>query len=134
MENEAGFKDFAKSARNRFKKGFWSKEKELREREISKAKQEGKDAGNINELFKARYMQDFYYKNKKSGSYQSLYNKVKAIVDSECEVSNPIGRLIDVQVYKDLDENQKQRYILELAEMYRILSEKYKNEKQNSFL
>lgn len=61
---------------------------------------------------------------------RALYPVIIDIVESG-EGLNPLGRLIDRAYYESLDFSGKQRYVLELSEMYKKLSEKYLEEKAN---
>ncbi|MCH5162543.1 MAG: hypothetical protein J1G38_03540 [Clostridiales bacterium] len=58
-----------------------------------------------------------------------LYRKVCAILDRDELTINPIGQLIDDEVYEGLDPAAKQRYILELSDKFRELKERYYREK-----
>ncbi len=58
-----------------------------------------------------------------------LYEKVKAMLDENLDIINPISRLIDYKVYNKLDERLKERYIFELVDKYKKYREKYEQEK-----
>ncbi len=60
---------------------------------------------------------------------EKMYRTVCEILDSDEVTSNPIGRLIDGEVYSKLDPAGKQRYILELSHKFRELQERYYREK-----
>lgn len=60
---------------------------------------------------------------------ERLYQKVCAILDRDEVTLNPIGQLIDEDVYGKLDVQSKQRYILELSEKFRELKERYYRER-----
>ncbi|MBD5131654.1 MAG: hypothetical protein HDT28_03560 [Clostridiales bacterium] len=59
---------------------------------------------------------------------EKMYRKVCDILDSDEVATNPIGQLIDREVYEGLDAGGKQRYILELSEKFRELKARYYNE------
>jgi len=58
-----------------------------------------------------------------------MYRKVCDILDSDEVATNPIGQLIDRDVYDTLDAAAKQRYVLELSDKFRELKERYYREK-----
>lgn len=58
-----------------------------------------------------------------------MYRRVCDILDSDEVTSNPIGQLIDGEVYSKLDPTGKQRYILELSNKFRELQERYYRER-----
>lgn len=60
---------------------------------------------------------------------EKMYRRVCAILDSDEVTSNPIGQLIDNEIYSKLDPAGKQRYILELSNKFRELQERYYREK-----
>ena len=60
---------------------------------------------------------------------EKLYGIVCEMLDSNEVTLNPIGRLIERDVYDSLDPASRQRYILELSEKFRELQERYYKEK-----
>lgn len=60
---------------------------------------------------------------------ERMYKIVCEILDSNEVTLNPIGRLIERDVYDELDGAARQRYILELSEKFRELKERYYKEK-----
>ncbi len=63
---------------------------------------------------------------------EKMYRKVCAILDRDEATINPIGQLIDNDVYGKLDPASKQRYILELSSKFREFKERYEREKTSS--
>ncbi len=59
----------------------------------------------------------------------TLYRKVCDILDRDELTLNPIGQLIDDNVYSGLDPAAKQRYVLELSDKFRELKERYYRER-----
>lgn len=55
---------------------------------------------------------------------EKLEKKVKSLLQSNSSCINPISKLIDKAIYDNLNENQKQAYILKLASEYREICEK----------
>ena len=60
---------------------------------------------------------------------KKLYEKVKALLDENIQITNPIARLIDYKIYNNLDDNSQERYLFELVDKYKRYKEKYLQEK-----
>lgn len=60
---------------------------------------------------------------------EKMYKKVCEILDRDETTINPIGQLIDNELYSTLDAASKQRYILELSNKFRELKERYYRER-----
>ena len=60
---------------------------------------------------------------------ERLYGKVRDMLDKDEDVTDPIGRLVDRDVFDKLDADNRQRYILELSAKFRELKERYYKEK-----
>ena len=67
-----------------------------------------------------------------SAADEKMYRKVCDILDSSEITLNPIGQLIEREVYDGLDATGKQRYILELSEKFREMQERYYRERTGS--
>lgn len=67
-----------------------------------------------------------------SAADELMYRKVCDILDSSEVTLNPIGQLIDRDVYDGLDATGKQRYVLELSEKFRELQARYYRERTGS--
>ncbi|MDE6029642.1 MAG: hypothetical protein K2F90_04915 [Clostridiales bacterium] len=67
-----------------------------------------------------------------SAADEKMYRKVCDILDSNEITLNPIGQLIERDVYDGLDSAGKQRYVLELSEKFRELQERYYRERTGS--
>ena len=117
-------------AKQRMKLGYWQKMLEERDRMIT----ETADSSKLNiasDLRKKEYEivnkvalgDDFAQKEER------MYGKVKEILMRDENVTNPIGQLVDKEEYEQLDEANKQRYILELSAKFRELRERYYKEK-----
>lgn len=59
-----------------------------------------------------------------------LYKKVSAILDEDENVSNPIGLMMEKDYYDTLDDGGRQRYVWQLSDAFRRLSERYYREKE----
>ncbi len=58
---------------------------------------------------------------------EQLYNKVKDVVN--LDIVNPMAELIDINYYKTLTNEQKERYFFELSDKFRELKSRYEKEK-----
>lgn len=60
---------------------------------------------------------------------EELYLKVCKMLEEDDDPQNPIGRLIDHELYDNMDAMAKQKYVLYLSKKYREMRERYKVEK-----
>lgn len=58
-----------------------------------------------------------------------FYSRVREVLDKDEYTINPIGQLVDHEVYDSLDEENKQRYILELSKKFREMRDRYYQER-----
>ena len=58
---------------------------------------------------------------------EKLYSKVKDVINSDSYT--PIADLIDINYYKSLNKEQKERYFFELSDKYSELKYRYEREK-----
>lgn len=47
-----------------------------------------------------------------------LYNKVKRMLTKNIDVTNPLSQIIEHDVYDNMSENQKEKYIFKLSKRY----------------
>lgn len=115
-------------AKQRLKMGYWES--------LKREKQEVTENGNIS----GQALAEQYARVKlrrdvdiavgaPAVSDEKMYRKVCDILDSNEVTLNPIGQLIDREVYDGLDAAAKQRYILELSDKFRELKERYYRER-----
>ena len=110
---EKNFKSIAKEAKSRLKSGFWENCKDEFRTDVARAKNAG-----ISESRAGRYFAGKITCTVKGGDDDAFYEKVKAILLAEGEVSDAIGRLTDRAYYDTLTYEEKQRYTLTLSERY----------------
>lgn len=67
--------------------------------------------------------------SKRDLSDERMYERVCEMLDRDEATLNPIGQLIDGEVYNKLDATARQRYILELSNKFRELKERYYRER-----
>ncbi|MDY6367900.1 MAG: hypothetical protein SPL13_05255 [Clostridia bacterium] len=121
---EKTLKQYCKDAKNRLKKGFWQNYKKEVELRVDAAKKEGVPESKVKEYCAKRTAEEI-----KFGQDDEFYQKVKAILEKEGEVSDAIGRLTDKEYFDTLSYEEKQRYTLTLSEKYVKAVERYHTEK-----
>ncbi len=119
-------KSLAKKAKQRLKNGFWEKHRDEITSIKDQVKSEGVSSSKIVEYYQTNVIKEV--KPQKSDS-ELFYTRVKLILDTDGEVSDIIGRLIDVEFYNGLSYDRKQRYVMELSDKYRLALDRYKREK-----
>ena len=113
-------KTVARQAKQRIKENFWEGYRIERAARIEIAKQNG-----VNEQEAERFLsQEIERKIRGEQQTDAFYERVKAMLLSEGEVSDAIGRLTDYALYETLSYAEKQRYTLALSE-YFYYFEKY---------
>lgn len=127
MENnrQMTIKQLAKEAKQRLKSGFWQ---EYKSRYMDAEKIAKQQSVNKSEVLG-------YYQSKISQKItktedEEFYLKVKNLLDTEGDVSDAIGRLVDHSVFDALDYEKRQKYLFELSEKYLKAVERYHREKQ----
>lgn len=118
-------KNMARAAKQRLKSNFWDDCKKNIIENANEAKMRG-----LNEAKARTGMTNRVKDEIKGGTIDEFYLKVKAILETEGEVSDAIGRLTDLSVYSKLSYEEKQRYNLELSTKYLEALQRYKREKE----
>lgn len=115
-------------AKQRLKMGYWESVR-AEERASVAPVTDSSVSGAV--YARVRYLRDV--DNSESAALdEKMYAKVCAILDRDEATINPIGQLIDNDVYSKLDPASKQRYILELSNKFREFKERYEREKIGS--
>ena len=113
----------ARKAKMRIKSGFWTECQEDMTAQMEKARQQG-----LNESKAGRYFHEQVAAKIAGEKEDEFYLRVKAILSSEGEVSDAIGRLTDQEYYQTLSYEEKQRYNLTLREKYLRALERFRRE------
>ena len=117
-------------AKQRLKMGYWQRMREEQDR-VAEATN---DSAVIRSARNAR-LREFEQQSRRAlgddfaERDERLYGKVRDMLDRDEDVSDPIGRLVDREVFDSLDDGNKQRYILELSAKFRELKERDYKEK-----
>ena len=118
-------KNLAHAAKLRLKNNFWEDCKKNIDAGASQAKAMGLNENKVKINLHTRVQSEI-----KGEKQDEFYLKVKALLDSEGEVSDAIGRLTDRAYYDTLNYEEKQRYNLTLSSKYLKALEKYRKEKE----
>ena len=114
-------------AKQRLKMGYWQKMYDEKQRALDKVG----DVRQVNELTQEKVRRDeLRAMNARGADEEELfYCKVCAILEKDENTTNPIGQLIDKSEFDRLDDNNRQRYILTLAQKFREMRERYYRER-----
>ena len=121
MSNKC-MKDLAQEAKKRMKGGYWTNYLERREEDISIARRSGVSEDYVVRTYRTRSREELLGGQGKEKKEQALYQKVKAIMEEQDIVLDPIGRLLD-------GEEAGERYVLELANAYVRIKKRIEEEK-----
>lgn len=116
-------------AKQRLKMGYWESVK------TSYSDANGSDGDaryTTAEYVRAKLRRDVESGGKTVEQDEKMYRKVCDILDSDEVAINPIGQLIDGEVYQKLDAAAKQRYVLELSNKFGELKERYYRERNRA--
>jgi hypothetical protein len=114
----------ARQAKQRIKENFWESYRAEQAEKLKIATRNGVNAQEAERFF-ARQMEK---KIRGEEREDDFYERVKALLLSEGEVSDAIGRLTDYALYNTLSYTEKQRYTLALSEKYLRALERFKQE------
>lgn len=117
-------KVMARAAKQRLKTNFWDECKRNFDEGATQARVHGLNEGKVKTSLKGKVRKEI-----KGEKNDEFYLKVKALLDSEGEVSDALGRLTDRDYYDTLSYEEKQRYTLSLSAKYLQALEKYRKEK-----
>lgn len=118
-------------AKQRLRMGYWQAMEDEKKRALEEIGSSTNSVKLVKELQQKKFERDL---NTTLGSTQAiqdeiLFQKVCKMLDENENITNPIGMLVEHSVYDNLDEQGKQRYILELSKKYRELQDRYYKER-----
>lgn len=118
-------------AKQRLRMGYWQSMEEERQKTLAQMGETGKNVKLVRELQqeKVRRDEDKILYTDKAAEEELFYGKVCAILERDENTMNPIGQLIDRNEFERLDENNRQRYILQLSQKFRQMRERYYRER-----
>ena len=81
---------------------------------------------------RALSVQNSYYISSRmiSASSDPLYAKVKKMLEANPDISSPIGKLIEKEVYDTLNAENRDRYLLDLTKRYNAMKKEYEEERR----
>ena len=116
-------KDLALEAKKRLKGGYWTNYLERREEDLTSARRSGVSEDYVVRAYRARSREELLIRQGDEKREQALYQKVKAIMDEQDVVLDPISRLLDGV------EDPSERYVLELANAYVRIKKRIEEQK-----
>lgn len=121
-------------AKKRMKMGYWQQLQYEKAEMLKNMSGTEEDKKLASEVQREKYKRDSNraFDREKTDKDEVLYQKIKKMLDEDECIINPIGELIDKQIYGSMDESNKQRYVLELSAKYRELKERYYKERMSN--
>ena len=117
-------KTIARQAKQRMKENFWESYRIEQKEKIELARKNGVNTQEAERFF----AMEMERKIRGEEVIDPFYERVKALLLSEGEVSDAIGRLTDYALYETLSYTEKQRYTLDLSQKYLRALERFKRE------
>ncbi len=131
MKEYGELKKRAILAKQRLKMGYW--QNLLRERDdlISLNGNTAQAKAVADEVKRKKFNRDnlISLNSEQAKEDEEFFKKVCAILDEDEDPTNPIGRLIDHDIYDKMDAMGKQKYVLYLSKKYREMCERYRMER-----
>ncbi len=126
MSKNAGrsLRMIARQAKQRMKENFWESYRAEQKEKIELARKNGVNTKDAERFF----AMEMERKIRGEEVIDPFYERVKALLLSEGEVSDAIGRLTDYALYETLSYTEKQRYTLDLSQKYLRALERFKRE------
>ncbi len=118
-------------AKQRMRMGYWQALNDEKNKTLAQQSQSYSSAVRVKEIQQAKIERDFNrtYGNAQVLKDEAFFEKVCRILDNDEDVLNPIGLLVDHEVYDALDPANKQRYILELSKKFLQMRDRYYKER-----
>ena len=118
-------------AKQRLKMGYWQRMYEERQKTLEEMSGNGDSERLVRDLHHEKVKRDEHRAlcADKADEEELFYCKVCAILEKDENATNPIGQLIDKSEYERLDADNRQRYVLRLAQKFREMRERYYRER-----
>ena len=131
MKEYSELKKRAMLAKQRLKMGYWQNLLQERDDLISLNCNTERAKAVAEELRRKKFTRDnlLSLNSEQAKEDEELFEKVCKMLDKDDDPINPIGMLIDREVYDKLDAMGKQKYVLHLSKKYREMKERYALEK-----
>ena len=131
MKEYSELKKRAMLAKQRLKMVYWQNLLQERDDLISLNGNTERAKAVAEELRRKKFTRDnlLSLNSEQAKEDEELFEKVCKMLDKDDDPINPIGMLIDREVYDKLDAMGKQKYVLHLSKKYREMKERYALEK-----
>lgn len=124
-------REYLQEAKKRMKSGYWQEVVIRRNNELNTARMNGDNPERVIAKYRRELYSTFGSKALPYKDEDKLFEKIKLMHESSTVVTDPIGRLTDVNYYNSLDESDRERYVLELANAYRRLKARLNDTEHN---
>ena len=124
-------REYLQEAKKRMKSGYWQEVVIRRNNELNTARLNGDNPERVIAKYRHELYSTFGSKALPYTDEDKLFEKIKLMHQSTSVVTDPIGRLTDVNYYNSLDESDRERYVLELANAYRRLKARLNDTEHN---
>ena len=120
-------------AKQRMRMGYWQTMNEEKEKALQAAGQGYASVRLVRDNLHAKFERDnnMVLNGTQAMRDEKLYGKVCEMLENDEDVINPIGMLVEHEIYDEMDEVGKQRYILELSKKFREMRERYYKERKS---
>ena len=115
----------ARAAKQRLKNNFWTDCKQKFDQNTNEAKERGISEIKVKSSLKGKVKSTI-----RGEKDDEFYLKVKALLESEGEVYDAIGRLTDKEYFEKLSYEERQRYSMDLSNRYLAALAKWRREKE----
>ena len=131
MKEVSELKKRAMLAKQRLKMGYWQNLLKERDDLITLGGNTVHAKAKAEEVKRKKFERDnlISLDSEEAKEDEILYEKVCKMLDSNEDVTNPIGVLIDENAYANMDAMARQKYVLHLSKKYREMRERYYMEK-----
>jgi len=128
--NLSELKKRALLAKQRLRMGYWQAMQEDRAKKLNEFSGDFDSRAIVQQLQREQINRDdnLAIGLRQAVSDEILYQKVCELLESDEVITNPIGELVDKELYEKLDEGNRQKYILDLSKKFRELKARYANE------
>lgn len=86
-----------------------------------------------NKVLNGGYLADYKLVHLSNKEEETFYQKVREILENDFDSINPLGKLADKSKLEQMNELQKERYIINLADKYLKMKERFEREREKAF-
>jgi len=128
--NLSELKKRALLAKQRLRMGYWQAMRDARARNIAEFGESFETEKLVVQMQKAQIERDgdLAVGSKQAITDELLYQKVCKLLSSDEVITNPIGALVDKEMFDKLDAGNRQKYILDLSKKFCELKARYYSE------